>query len=64
MPYEVLYMVRGEKDLGRVLKTFKNEARAFAFCRKIENFPADTMHYAITCEDGRILHDTRKDGDL
>jgi hypothetical protein len=62
MLYEVVYQLRGEKFPGRVALANTTEAKARRFCRNLANFPAGTIHYAITCDDGRTVYDTRKDG--
>lgn len=43
----------------RVAKTVRSEAEARAFCRDLSNFPPTTVHFAIHCDDGRTIHDTR-----
>lgn len=61
MTYDVIYQLRGDKYLGRVLRTVTAEADAFDLCRDLSNFPADTIHYAIIREDGTTIYDTTKD---
>jgi hypothetical protein len=60
--YDVLYQLRDDEHIGRHAKSFKTEAAARRFCSNLGSFPAGTIHYAITCEDGRTVHNTQVDG--
>ena len=62
MTYDILIQLRGEKYIGRHLKTVKTEAAARRIVRAVEKLPVGTIHYAITCEDGRTIHDSSRDG--
>ena len=62
MTYDILYQLRGDKYISRHLKTVKTEQAARALVRDLKNLSADTIHYAITCDDGRTIHDSSKDG--
>ena len=62
MTYDVCYSVKGDEFIGRVLKTVKTEKAAFALISNVDKLPAGCMHYAIFCEDGRELWNSKKQG--
>ena len=62
MTYDILFQLRGDQYIGRHLKTVKTEEAACKLVRNLKNLPANTIHYAITCEDGRTIHDSSRDG--
>ena len=62
MTFDISYQRRGEKTFNHHLKTVETEAQARKLCKNLANFPPDTIHYVIDCDDGRTIHDTRKDG--
>ena len=62
MTYDILYSLKGDKFIARHLKTVGTEEYAIELCRTLRYFPRETIHYAITCDDGRIIHDSSKDG--
>jgi hypothetical protein len=63
MEYEVVYENRGDRiPCGRVALTTNDLATAEGHCRQLIGPLAQAIRYAITCDDGRTLWDTRKDG--
>jgi hypothetical protein len=63
MTFDVCYSLRGEAFCGRVYKVVKTEAAARkAAMRLQEGVIPNLIHFTITCEDGRTIHSTRRDG--
>jgi hypothetical protein len=62
MTYDILYSLRGDRYIERHLKTVKTEAAARKIVRNIAKLPPGVIHYAITCDDGRTIHDSSRDG--
>lgn len=62
MSYDVCIQRRGQKYIAECVRTFSNKREAVLFARDLSNYPADTIHYAVTCEDGRTIWDTSKQG--
>lgn len=60
--YDVVYSLRGDDVPSRHAKTLNDEKAALDFCRDLKNLPAGVIHYAVTCDDGRTIFDTRVDG--
>jgi hypothetical protein len=60
--YDILYSLRGDKFIARHLKTVTTVEQAVALVRDVTNLPTGTIHYAITCDDGRTIHDSSHDG--
>jgi hypothetical protein len=60
--FDVCYQTREDKCPVRWALTTTDEAKARAYCAALSGPLAAAIHYAITCDDGRTLHDTRRDG--
>lgn len=58
MTYDILFQLRGDKYIARHLRTVKTETAARKIATDLSRFPADTIHIAITCDDGRTILDT------
>ena len=55
MSYDILYQRRGDQYISRHLKTVSTEKAARKIAADLNRFPADTIHIAVTCEDGRTI---------
>lgn len=62
MTYDIVYQLKGDSVPARHAHTTNTEAKAVAYCRQLNGPLANAIHYVITCDDGRTIHDTRKDG--
>ena len=60
--FDILYSLKGDKYIARHLKTVGTEKAAWVIAKNIDKLPAGTIHVAITCEDGRTIFDSSKDG--